>query len=411
VKILVIHQGYPGQFINLVPAAQANGHSITILIPAHRGVEPTTGLELATYTLKRGNGHDTLPLAAEFESKLIRAEAVATRASDLKAAGYRPDLILAHPGWGEALLLHTVWPDVPQMHYTEFFHGVPGTDNDFDDCHATTRTWQVASRDVVKNANNVLNLQQMAAGLCPTQFQHSLLPVWAQSKTSVIHDGIDSAWLKPDPNATIAVRPGLTLRNGDPVVTFFNRTFEPYRGIHRFLEAVITVQRRQPDAQFILVGSDQAHVSYGASRTDGRGWLGLLKEQHGDQLNWHKIHVPGFVSHHTLRQIMQISAAHVYLTYPFVLSWSMLEAMSCGALVIGSDTAPVKELVRHEQTGMLVPFSDAQALADQICEALQHPNRFTSMRKQARQLIVDGYDLKQCLREQLNFLETVGSTG
>jgi glycosyltransferase involved in cell wall biosynthesis len=328
-------------------------------------------------------------------------------------------LILGHPGWGELLFLADVWPNVPQLHYVEFFHGVPGTDNDIDDPHTNPQTWQEKARARIKNTNFLVNLNQMQAGICPTHFQQSLLPDWAQARTRVIHDGIDTEWLSPDPAAELVIPPwsdgladqpgGLRLRHGDPVITFVNRTFEPYRGVHVFLEALAQLQALHPAAQAVLVGADTPKVSYGPHRRDGKGWLTVLREELGDRLDWNRIHALGNVPHKMLRDVYRVSAAHVYLSYPFVLSWSLLEAMSCGALVVGSATAPVEELIQQGETGLLVPFGDAQALCTALLAALTRPTRFTSVRQGARRRIQERYELKACLQQRLMLISSISS--
>ncbi|MCP9891980.1 glycosyltransferase [Cyanobium sp. Aljojuca 7D2] len=420
-QILLIHQGFPGQFKHLIGALRARGDELWAISGPRAKQQIPAGVRYLPYKLERGNGRDTLPLASELETKVIRGEAVATVAAQLAdgtvtGAPWQPDLILGHPGWGEMLFLGDVWPEAPQLHYVEFFHGVPGTDNDIADPHATPQTWQEKARARIKNTNLLVNLNQMQAGLTPTRFQHSLLPAWAQARTSVIHDGIDVEWLCSDPAAQLTISPrselpgGLVLRPGDPVITFVNRTFEPYRGVHVFLEALAQLQARHPTAQAVLVGTDTPKVSYGAHRSDGRGWLTVLREQLGDRLDWRRIHPLGQVPHGVLRDVYRVSAAHVYLSYPFVLSWSLLEAMGCGALVVGSATAPVQELIQHGETGLLVPFGDAEGLANTLLAALQQPARFTPLRQRARQHIQEGYALHACLKRQLQLVDAVAGS-
>ena len=422
--ILLIHQGFPGQFRDLIPALQARGDELWAISGPRPQPQIPAGVRYLTYGLSRGNGSDTFPLASELETKVIRGEAVAAVAAqlargDITGSPWRPDLILGHPGWGELLFLADVWPNVPQLHYVEFFHGVPGTDNDIDDPHAKPQTWQEKARARIKNTNFLVNLNQMQAGICPTHFQQSLLPDWAQARTRVIHDGIDTEWLSPDPAAELLIPPrsdgladqpgGLRLRPGDPVITFVNRTFEPYRGVHVFLEALAQLQALHPAAQAVLVGADTPKVSYGPHRRDGKGWLTVLKEELGDRLDWNRIHALGTVSHTMLREVYRVSAAHVYLSYPFVLSWSLLEAMSCGALVVGSDTAPVEELIQQGETGLLVPFGDAQALCTALLAALTKPTRFTPVRQGARRRIQERYELKACLQQRLMLIGSISS--
>ena len=411
-NILLIHYGFPGQFKYLIPRLQEKGYKFWVISKNESKIQQSE-IKFHTYELVRGNAKDVHPLCQELESKTIRGEAVAIQALALKKEGFNPSLILGHPGWGEMLFLADIWPDVPQLHYVEFFHGVPGTDDDFDGGFDNKQDWWERARARMKNSHHLTNLNTMTAGLCPTYFQHSLLPKWAANLTQVVHDGIDTKWLRPDLSTTIKIAPnkyntqGLTLRSGDPVITFVNRTFEPYRGIHIFLEALIDIQSKHPTVQSILVGNDTANVSYGKQRDDGKGWLSALREQHGEKLDWSRIHPLGVVPHKILRSIYQVSSAHVYLSYPFVLSWSMLEAMSSGCLVIGSDTDPVKEVIKHGHNGLLVPFKSSKELSDSVLWSLRPNNYSNSIKSNARKTIIEKYELGECLQKQVNLIEDI----
>lgn len=406
-RILLIHPNFPGQFQHLLPRLARRGDEIWGIGRDRPSLQLPQGVRYAPYRLRRGNGADTHPLVVETESKVLRGEAAAGTAERLAAGGLTPELIVGHPGWGDMLFLDIIWPEVPQLHYVEFFHGVPGTDNDFPDVHAGTLDWRERARSRMKNANHLLNLNQMSRGVSPTRFQRSLLPEWAQLRTEVIHDGIDTDWLCPDPSVSLTLPGGITVRPGDPVITFVNRTFEPYRGIHVFLEALARLQRVHADAVAVLVGSDTPRVSYGAHRSDGRGWLAALREEMGARLDWSRVHALGAVNHSVLRSVYRISAAHVYLTYPFVLSWSLLEAMSCGCLVVGSDTAPVQEVIEHGCNGLLVPFSNADALANTLMRALRDPVGMHPLRERARGHIQRHYAIEACQGRWLDLLQQV----
>ncbi|MBQ60491.1 MAG: glycosyl transferase family 1 [Gammaproteobacteria bacterium] len=408
-QILLIHQGFPGQFKHLIPQLKERGHRLWAISGWRSKEKMPAGVYCQAYQLQRCNTTDIHPLVLETESKVIRGEAVAEQAALLKQQNFHPDLILGHPGWGEMLFLADLWPDVPQMHYVEFFHGVPGTDNDIQDRYSPPQQWQDRAKARMKNVNHLANLNQMSCGITPTRFQHSLLPDWAQARTQIIHDGIDTEWLCPDSKACLPLAKGRDLRVGDPVITFVNRTYEPYRGVHIFLEALAKLQEEHPQAQALLVGADSPKVSYGANRKDGIGWLTALRQELGPRLDWSRIHPLGLVSHKTLKQVFQVSTVHIYLTYPFVLSWSLLEAMSCGALIIGSATEPVKEVIVDQKTGLLVPFGDANSLAKQISKCLQEPDRFIPLRKNARQHIKQKYNLPSCLKEQIKLIESFRS--
>ena len=402
-KILFIHQSFPGQFKHLLVKLQA--HNVDLSVICSETVKnKIPGISYFYYRISKGNGSDTHPLALETESKVIRGEAVAAVAKNLSNSGYIPNLIIAHPGWGESLFLKHIWPTSPQLHYVEYMYGSAGTDADFVDVHSPPTDWKEASRTVMKNANTLLNLNTMSWGLTPTHFQLSTLPEWARRSTSVIHDGINTSWAKPNKDATVRLKNGKVLSRHSEVITFVNRTFEPYRGIHIFIDALKSVLAVKKDAQVLLVGTNTPNVSYGKKRSDGKGWLDVLYEESKLDLDWSRIHILGQVSHDILLNIYQISSAHVYLTYPFVLSWSLLEAMSCECLIIASDTPPVTEVIKDNVNGFTVPFTSPTRLASKIIYEMYKKDELHKLRVAARQTILESYDLDSCLQRQLSLI-------
>ena len=336
-NILFIHQNFPGQFKHLAPTLSHAGHHVrAIQITGHEVV----GVNSARYRPRRSSSNTIHPWAMDYETKLIRGEACAELAEKMRLGGYRPDIIVGHPGWGEMIFLNDIWPDVPQLHFLEFFYKPDGADVGFDPEFAKT-DWRSLARVRAKNANGLINLQNMTAAYSPTYWQRSSYPLSLQERIEVIHDGIDTAKLTPDTDVQVSLgEEGLTLRPGMEVVTFVNRNLEPYRGYHQFMRALPRLQALRSDAIFLLVGGDG--VSYGAPAPDGQSWKQIFLNEVRDRVDLSRVHFLGNVSYQMFVALMRISAAHVYLTYPFVLSWSMLEAMSCGALVVGSRTEPVE---------------------------------------------------------------------
>ncbi len=293
-----------------------------------------------------------------------------------------------------------VLPRVPALGYCEFFYRSEGADIGFspdDQPDLETR-----KRLRLRNIAQLLSLEAIEAGISPTHWQRSLYPADARRRISVCHEGIDTARFRPDPSTSVTLSDGRVLSAGrSPIVTFVARDLEPYRGFPQVLEAAAKVVRQRPDALFVCVGGDG--VSYGVPPPGGGAWKDhLLKSLDIPREN---ILFPGAVPHSVLRQLFQISAAHLYLTYPFVLSWSMLEAMACGALVIGSDTAPVQEVIRSGRNGLLVPFFDTDALAEAILGALKSPERHFGMRAAARRTVERRFRLTDCLDRQQYLIE------
>ncbi len=316
--------------------------------------------------------------------------------------GLVPDIVVGHIGWGSMMFVKDVLPQVPALGYCEFFYRSEGADIGFapdDPPDLETR-----KRLRLRNIAQLVTLEAIEAGISPTHWQKGLYPADVRERITVCHEGIDTARFRPDPSASVRLPDGRVLgAGGPPVVTFAARDLEPYRGFPQALEAAAKVVRTRPDVLFVFVGGDG--TSYGMPPPGGGSWKDhLLASLDMPQEN---IVFPGVVPHPVLRQLFQISAAHLYLTYPFVLSWSVLEAMACGALVIGSDTAPVKEVIRDGQNGLLVPFFDTDALAEAILGALKDPESHLGMRAAARRTIERRFRLDRCLGLQQDMIENL----
>ena len=409
VKILFIHQNFPGQYVHIARAlASQGGHQLVALGLKPRSSRCPEGIHYLQYHLRRGNAEHVHPLASETEAKVIRAEACAQAAYQLKSEGFCPDVICAHPGWGEALFLPDVWPGVPLLAYQEFFYHPRGLDTDFDPEFQSDRSWQNSAKVRMKNAYLNLTLQAASWNVSPTFFQRSSFPIADQQKMSVIHDGIDINLAAPLPNpAHVTLSDGTVLRKGDPIITFVNRSLEPYRGCHSFIRAIPHVQKLVPNAQIVLVGSLQG-VSYGAVCSEGE-WADKFLAEIDGQYDKSRVHFTGTLPYEHFLPLLRLSACHVYLTYPFVLSWSLLEAMSCACPVVGSSTAPVQEVISDGQNGLLVDFFSPNELAEAMAEMLNNPDRAAELGSAARATIMEHYSLDSCLPRQLQLLNLVAT--
>ena len=398
-KILFVHQNFPGQFKHLAPALQRAGHDVCAMAIGGAGLQQ---VPMVRYAVARGSTRDIHPLAADFETKLIRGDACAAAALRMKREGYTPDVIVANPGWGENLYLKDVWPESKLLALLEFFYAVRGLDVNFDAEFANNDIGN-AARVRTKNANLLLTLDSMDWGVSPTHFQHGTLPRAYRDHISVIFDGIDTKSVCPD-STTIVTADGKTLRAGDEVLTFVNRNLEPYRGYHQFMRALPRILRERPNAEVLIVGGDE--VSYGAKAPEGQTWKQIFMDEVKAELDPARVHFLGRIPYAAYLNVLQVSRCHVYLTYPFVLGWSCIEAMSAGCLVVGSATAPVEEVIAHSQTGLLVDFFDPNGLADVVTDALAKPQHYLHLRTAARAAAVARYDLEgQCLPQQMQLIE------
>jgi glycosyltransferase involved in cell wall biosynthesis len=366
------------------------------------------GVHYRQYALQRGNGADVHPLACETESKVIRAEACATAAHQLRQEGFSPDLICAHPGWGEPLFLPDVWPGVPILSYQEFYYHPRGLDTDFDPEFQGERSWQDCAKVRMKNAYLELSLQASRWNLTPTNFQRSTFPAHWQARISTIHDGIDVEAAAPQAQPQpLNLADGTTLKPGEPIVTFVNRSLEPHRGCHTFIRAIPEIQRLVPEARIVVVGRTSG-VSYGAVCPAGE-WPDRFLAEIAGRYDPSRVHFTGTLAYSSFLPLLQLSACHVYLTYPFVLSWSLLEAMACGCPVVGSATAPVQELIRDGHNGLLVDFFSPGDLAAAVAELLGNRQRAQALGIAARATVLRDYSLQVCLPRQLSLLELVAS--
>jgi glycosyltransferase involved in cell wall biosynthesis len=363
------------------------------------------GVQHVRYKAPEPAGKDTHRYIKRFEAAVRRAQTVARAALTLQQRGFNPDLICCHPGWGEGLYLRDIWPAARTLFYFEFYYHSSGADVGFDPPGQPVSVDE-ACRVRTLNTTHLLSLQTADWGQTPTEWQRSRFPDWARPRISAVHEGVDTTLIKPDPSARFTLADGRVLAPGDEVVTFIGRGLEPYRGFHTFMQALPAVLRARPNAQVVVVGGDDPH--YGSKPQGAASWrVKLLAELQG-QLDLSRIHFTGKIPHTELQALYSVSAAHVYLTYPFVLSWSMLEAMASGCLLIGSATAPVQEVIRHGENGVLVDFFNADEIAAAMIHALEKPADYREMRLQARRTVQSRYDLNTiCLPQHLALVDAV----
>ncbi|MFA7270911.1 MAG: glycosyltransferase [Sterolibacterium sp.] len=405
-RILFIHQNFPGQFKFLAPALVAQGHDVMAMTMQKVNAGQWQGVKLLPYAASRGTTPNVHPWVSDFETKTIRGEACFLAALKMKAEGCAPDVIVAHHGWGESLFLKEVWPQAKLGIYCEFFYHPHGADVGFDPEFPATDPGDVC-RLRLKNLNNLLHFEIADAGISPTHWQASTFPEPFRSKITVVHDGIDCEAVAPNPAAGLTLNGNLQLTRNDEVITFVNRNLEPYRGYHIFMRALPEILRRRPKARVLIVGADD--VSYGARPPEGQKWKDIfaaeVRPRIGDA-DWARVHFLGLVSYQHFIPLLQLSTVHVYLTYPFVLSWSLLEAMSAGCTIVASGTQPLAEAIRHDETGRLVDFFDVAGLANAVCDLLDDPAARARLGSAARIFARANYDLKTvCLPKQLQWVE------
>ena len=406
-KLLLVHQNFPGQYKHLAARFGADPGVQVVAIGEQDNLSKRPdipGVQRLAYRVAREVGKEIHPYLRNIEAAVLRGQAVARIAMQLRAKGFVPDLICAHPAWGEALYLREIFPDSRILAFFEFYYLSQGADMGFDpefpatlDDHLRIRTWNMVQQSSFFSAD---------AGITPTRWQASVYPAEFQAKMNIIHDGIDTDTLRPKPDARFPLSDGRFLTRSDEVISFISRGLEPYRGFHIFMRALPDLMRRRPNAQIVIVGGDTP--SYGRRPKDAANWREYLLREIGDEIDPNRLHFVGKIPYPAFVSLLQISRAHVYLSYPFVLSWSMLEAMAAGAPVIASRTPPVTEFIRHETNGLLFDFFDRQALVEAVCRALDDADLSQALTRSARQTIVEGYDLERvCLPAQIKLMHAL----
>ena len=397
---LFIHQNMPGQFLHLCRYLRDRGDRVVFI--TRNKLNQLQGVTKVIYDPSRDHRSNQHPYLVSTENAVLFGQSVLRSIIKLKEQNFKPDIVIGHSGWGEMLFIKDILPQTPVLSYFEFYYNSFGQDLGFDPEYPSNLDSMLSSR--VKNAVHLLSAEVSDRGLTPTQWQFNTHPLGTQAKTSIIHEGVDTNAIRPDTGAMFTTESGKELRAGQKTVTFVARNLEPYRGFHTFMRALPAIQRQHPDAEILIVGADG--VSYGAKLPEGESYKKRMIEQ--VEFDRKTVHFTGHLDTARFRSVMHVSMVHVYLTYPFVLSWSLLEAMASECLIVGSRTAPVEEVISHGQNGILVDFFDHNKLAEQIGMALERPESFTELRKAARKTVVAKYDLhSMCLPRQLGLVDSM----
>ncbi|MBN9455341.1 MAG: glycosyltransferase [Bosea sp.] len=390
--ILFVHRSGSGQFAALIASLVARGDEVTLITERPAPEQP--GLRQLAYTV--GDASTQHPALAATDYHLRTGEAVAGLMARL-GADDPPEVVIGHTGWGGLLFARDALPDAALLGYCEYYYRSSGSDFDFGAIEPISQAERQRIR--MRNAAQLVALDGLDAAYAPTQWQRQQYPAPYRPRIGVCHDGIDIASCRPDSQARFTLPDGRELRPGAPVVTFVARDLDPYRGYPQFMRAAARLAQDDPGLIFVVVGGDGP--GYGRPREDGRLWREAMLAE--TELAERVVHIP-WLPHESLVRLFQVSAAHVYLTVPFVLSWSLLEAMACGCLVVASDTPPVQEAIRDGVNGLLAPFDAPAILAQRIAEALRRPQGMASLRRAARETVRAGYARELCVDRQIGWI-------
>jgi glycosyltransferase involved in cell wall biosynthesis len=393
-EILFVHPNFPGQFRRFAAAMATEPDTRIYGVGDSSWMKDTVPLEnvpvISYPSLDSVNAEGVHPYARNFDMAVKRGQQIVQTLLTHKRQGLEPDLIIVHPGWGDVFYLRDIFPGAKIIGLFEYYYRVRGADVGFDP--EFPMSFDDMFRIRTLNATQLLALETCDIGYCPTAWQKSCFPLRYQEQLNVIHDGIDTDHVKPNSAASITLPDGSVHEAGQEILTFVNRNLEPYRGFHIFMRALPRILENRPNCHVIIVGGD--NVGYGKPPPLGSTYRQRYFDEIANKVDSSRIHFTGRIPYQDYLKVLQVSRVHVYMTYPFILSWSMLEAMSAGCLVIASATPPVEEVITDGKNGLLFPFRDINILAEKVIDALENFESLGSLRYSAREFIISQYDFK-----------------
>ncbi len=388
--VVFIHQNFPGQYVHLAQhLAKSPEHRVYFITQVEHKELP--GVIKLVYKPDQAAASNCHPYTATLDLAVRNGLAVANVCRRMRERGIVPDILVGHCGWGETLFVKQVFPATTLLSNFEFFYHPTGADVGFDPEFASRRP-DDGSRLQVRNAVNRMSFAASDWGHTATAWQRSLFPVAMQPEISLIHEGVDTERHRPEKSAWLRLaRENVVLTRDDEIITYSARNLEPYRGFHIFMRALPEILRRRPRAHILIVGGDGA--SYGELPPRGGCFRQMILDELGHLLDPARVHFLGHVPYDVYCNVLQVSSVHVYLSYPFVLSWSLIEAMSAGCLILASSTAPVEEVIRDRQNGLMFDFFSSEAICDRVDEVFDHPDRMQHIRDAARATAIRDFDL------------------
>ena len=400
-RVLFLHMNFPAQYRHVARALSQNPDH-QVVFGTNNNDTTLEGMTKALFGASREVNPNTHHYIKNLESAVLNGQGAFRMAETLKSKGFIPDIICGHSGWGPTLFMKDAFPNAKLLCFFEWYYHAFGSDADFDPDDPLEMDSIAKIR--IKNSAILLDLAHCDWGIVPTQWQKAQFPQDFHPKMTVMHDGVDTDFFKPEMNAKL-VLPNLDLSHVDEIITYVGRGMEPYRGFPQFMESLPYVLERRPNCHVVIVASER--VCYGKSLPDGKTYKQAMLEKL--DLDLSRVHFVGTLPYGDYVKVLKASSVHVYLTRPFVLSWSMIEAMSTGCLVLGSNTAPVAEVIRDGENGLLFDFFTPKQIADRIDEVLDHPTLMADLRKNARQTVLENYALARLLPRHLQLIQDVAT--
>lgn len=400
-NILFLHKTFPTQFKHISAELAKDPANRVVFISDNRYDEKVEGVERIMYPyiapIPAENCHRCMK---NYIEATLSAQSAASLALTLKKQGFIPDIVIGFSGWGDSMFMKDVFPETPFLSYYEWYYDADSEDVRFGNIKLTEE-----DREMIRclNAKFLIDLYSSDAGISPTEWQKKQFPIEYQDKIKVIHDGIDTEYFKPNKDAKFLLKDkNLELTSKDEVITYGTRGMEPYRGFPQFMEAVEVLLKKRPNAHFLIAGEDI--ICYG-QQLQGVSY----KQRALDTLNLDmgRVHFVGKLSYDEYLSMLQISSAHIYLTYPYVLSWSFLEAMAAGCCVVASNTTPVLEFMKNNYNGLLAEFYDIEHIVKRVVYALDNQDEVKSIRENARKTVIEKCELKDMLKKQMDYINSL----
>ena len=408
-KLLFVHQNMPGQYREFIQWLGEEGEHEIVFLTQRKKPPQFNGVRTVIYASHHKADEKAYGLSKTWETAAGNGFGAAMALRKIVTEGFTPDIIIGHVGWGEMSFFREVLPDTPMIGFFEYYYSAHGGPVGFDPSEPVSdhSPFLLVANNVVPLAN--INIVDLAHS--PTQWQRDRFPTSFHNKMYVCHDGIRTDKLRPNKRAKVTLgRVGRPLTVKDEIVTFMARNLETTRGYHQFMRALPRIQKARPNARIMVIGGNDA--SYGKPTQHAGGLRGKMEAKVGHLLDWDRLHFLGQVPFESYQKIIQISSCHIYLTMPFVLSWSFLECMAMEATIVASDVAPVREAMEHGKTGLLVDFFDAEAIASQVVDVLENPRTFAHLGPAAREHVVKTYDFHSiCLPEHIRQINALVTTG
>ncbi|CCH48196.1 glycosyltransferase [Pseudodesulfovibrio piezophilus] len=408
-RILITHNNFPAQFRHIAEyLGRTPGNQVVFVTKTPRKEWTIEGVTKVIFTPNQSLREDSHPLCTNFENSIRHAQGMSQTCVALKERGFIPDVILGHSGWGQTLFMRDIFPDTPFICYFEWYYSSTSAETTFD-----MRKRTISERAQLRLRNDAIlhDLVSCQSGITPTNWQRSQFPSEFHSKLVQVHDGIDTHYFSPHHTGLLSPQelniPGLDLTGAKELITYCARGMEPYRGFPQFYQALPAILAQRPDCHVLIVGEDR--VCYSPKLPEGDSYRKRMEAQ--IKVDESRVHFTGPLPYGQYKQVLLASSAHIYLTWPFVLSWSLLEAMSCGCLIIGSDTDPVHEVLRHGENGLMTDFHSPAHIADTTLFALEKQAELRDLRTNARQTILDTYCLSKCLPIHLKILAEAARSG